>query len=111
MSNSIVPMASSAVARREGRVTGRTLLQISGATEVVLAQIEQEADIQIGKVEANAHVGKRAMTSLAIVSQHESQLCQLVPAATTRLQALGDMVALQIVEVVSDTGRRVNRCG
>ena len=66
MSSSIVPIPSAAVARREGRNTGRAVLQIRGATEIVLARIDQEADIQIGKVEAISHVGKRAMTEVAI---------------------------------------------
>ena len=47
------------------------------------------------------------MQANALVSQLEGQLAQLVPLATTRLQAIGDMTALATVEIVQDTVRRI----
>ena len=41
------------------------------------------------------------------LSQLEQQLAGLVPMATGRLQALGDMAALGMADVVSDTVRKV----
>ena len=58
---------------------------------------------------AVGYVGKRAMHEVAMISQLEQQLSALVPMATARLQAIGDMVALEAADVVADTVRRVIR--
>ncbi len=42
-----------------------------------------------------------------MLSQLEVQLSSLVPAATVRLQGLGDLTALAMADVVSETVRRV----
>jgi len=52
---------------------------------------------------------KKAMQEVALVSQLEAQLSALVPMATGRLQAIGDMVALEAADVVSQTVRKVSR--
>jgi len=44
---------------------------------------------------------------MAMVSQLEVQLSSLVPAATCRLQGLGDLTALAMADVVGETVRRV----
>ena len=105
--SSIVPSGSSALANRQSRYTGRALARIDSRTEVGLAQIESQAELQVGRVMAVTYVGKRAMQEVAMLSQLEGQLAALVPLATSRLQAIGDMVALEAAEVVADTVRRV----
>lgn len=104
----IVP-ANSGLTPRSTRGASRALAQLDARTEFGLARIESEADLQVGRVQAVAYVGKRAMHEVAMVSQLEQQLAALVPLATPRLQAIGDMVALQAADLVADTIRRVGR--
>jgi len=106
MSN-IVPAGSAGITTRQSRITGRALARIDSQSEVGLAEIESQAELQVGRVMAVAYVGKRAMHEVAMLSQLEVQLATLVPMATSRLQAIGDMVALEAADVVSDTVRRV----
>jgi len=106
---SIVPSSSRSLSPREFRANGRALSRIDSQTEIGLAKIEQAAELQVGRVAAVAYVGKRAMHEVAMISQLEQQLSALVPMATSRLQAIGDMVALEAADVVSDTTRRVGR--
>jgi hypothetical protein len=106
MSN-IVPARSTGIARRESRYSGRALARIDSRTELGLAEIESQAELQAARVMAVGYVGKRAMHEVAMISQLEQQLATLVPMATARLQAIGDMVALEAADVVADTVRRV----
>ena len=89
------------------RSTGRALGRIDGQTQLGLAQIDQAAELQSRRVDAIGYVGKRALHEVAMLSQLEQQLSALVPMATGRLQALGDMAALGMADVVSDTVRKV----
>lgn len=72
-----------------------------------LARIEVEAELQAFRVQAVGYVGKQAMHEVAMVSQLEQQLAELVPLATTRLQAIGDAVALAQAQVVTATYQKV----
>lgn len=107
--NSIVPAGGAGIGRRQSRQTGRALARIDDQVEVGLAEIEAKAELQVAKVVGTAFVSKKAMHEVAMVSQLEQQLAALVPSATTRLQALGDMFALDAAEIVSDTVRVVGR--
>jgi hypothetical protein len=96
------------VARRsESRQMNRTLGSLSLTTRLDIARIESAAEVQATRVDAVTYVGKRAMQDVAMLSQLEQQLAALVPMATGRLQAIGDMTSLAIAEVVADTLRRV----
>jgi hypothetical protein len=108
MSN-IVPAGSVGISRRSSRITGRTLARIDHQVEIGLAEIEGKAELQVAKLLATTFVGKKAMHEVAMVSQLEQQLAALVPSATSRLQALGDMLALDAAEIVSDTVRVMGR--
>lgn len=92
--------------RRDRRLE-QTFYSLDARRRYQLASVEAAADIQAMKVDAVAYVGKRAMHNVAMLSQLEGQLATLVPLATGRLQAIGDMTALAITEVVSDTLRRL----
>ena len=89
------------------RGTGRVLGRIDAQTQVGIAQIDQAAELQSRRVDAIGYVGKRALHEVALLSQLEQQLSALVPMAAGRLQALGDMAALGMADVVSDTVRKV----
>jgi len=101
--SSIVPTGTNYIATRQSRQTNRALARIDDQVEVGLAEIRAKAELQVGKVVATTFVGKKAMHEVALLSQLEQQLAMLVPSATSRLQALGDMVALDAAEIVSDT--------
>jgi hypothetical protein len=92
---------------RDVRTVGRELSKLDGRGRLELAWIDQEADLQAERLSALAYVGKRAMQDIALLSQLEIQLSALVPAATPRLQGIGDMTALAMADVVSDTVRKV----
>jgi hypothetical protein len=72
-----------------------------------LARINQQADLQAERIAAVGYVGKRALHEVAMLSQLEVQLSCLVPSATPRLQGIGDLTALAMAEVVSETVRKV----
>jgi hypothetical protein len=105
----IVSAGSISTERRRSRFTGRALASVNGETAFSLALIDQQAELQVGRVEAVSYVGKRALHEIALTSQLEVQLSALVPAATSRLQAISDMVALGAADIVSHTVRKVSR--
>ena len=108
MSN-LIPTRNSTVTRRPSVITGRALARLDNQTELGIAEIEAKAELQVTRVMAVGYVGKKAMQEVALISQLEQQLSTLVPLATSRLQAIGDITALSAAEIVSDTVRKVNR--
>lgn len=106
MSQSIVPAGGAGGLRRgQSRGAGRALARIDDQVDVGLAEIEAKAELQVAKLAGAAFISKKAMHEVAMVSQLEQQLAALVPSATSRLQALGDMFALDAAEIVGDTVR------
>ncbi len=102
----IVPFGGG-LARRESRAVSRELSRLDGRGRVEMARINQQADLQAERVSAVSYVGKRALHEVAMLSQLEVQLSALVPSATPRLQGIGDLTALAMADVVSETVRRV----
>jgi hypothetical protein len=95
------------LATREARVVGRELARLDAQGRLALARISQQADLQAERVAGVGYVGKRAMHEVAMLSQLEVQLSALVPSASPRLQGLGDLAALAMADVVSETVRRL----
>jgi hypothetical protein len=95
------------LARRDARAVSRELSRLDARGQVELARINQQADLQAERVAAVGYVGKRAMHEVAMLSSLEVQLCAVVPAATARLQGMGDLAALAMADVMSETVRRV----
>jgi hypothetical protein len=96
-------------ARGVSRQVGRALARIDGNTNVQVAQVEGRAEIQAAQVDAVSAVAQRAMQGVAFISQIEGQLGQAVPLAVTRLQAVGDLAALAMGQVVTDTVTHLRR--
>lgn len=92
---------------RDARQVGRELSRLEGRGRLELARIDQEAELQAERVSAIGYVGKRAMHEVTMLSQLEVQLSTLVPSATPRLQGIGDITALAMADVVSETVRKV----
>ena len=95
------------LASRDARVLGRELSRLDSRGRLELARIGQEAELQAERLSSIAYVGKRAMREITMLSQLEVQLCALVPAASPRLQGIGDITALAMADVVSETVRKV----
>lgn len=95
------------VKRSESRRASRALGSLHAGTRMETARIEAAAEIQAVRADAVTYVGKRAMQDLTMLTQLEQQLAGLVPLAASRLQAIGDMTALAVTEIVSDTARRI----
>src|SRR2546430_1791201 len=89
--------------RIESRRLTRSLDNLEAGTRMEIARIEAAADVQATRADAVTHVGKRAMRDVALLTQLEQQLALMVPLAASRLQAIGDITALSLAEVVNDT--------
>lgn len=92
---------------RGSRRVGRELARMDAEGQLGLARINQQADLQAERVSAVSYVGKRAMHEVSMLSQLEVQLSALVPAAIPRLQGIGDLTAVAMADVVSETVRKV----
>jgi arginase family enzyme len=106
MSN-IVPVSGSNLSSRGSRYAGRALARLDARTEIGIAQIESQAELQAARIMAIGYVGRRAMNEVAMISQLEQQLSEIVPSSAPRLRAIGDMVALAAAEIVASTVWRV----
>lgn len=107
MSKDLIPTSSMEISTRKSRYAGRELARIDARTEIGIAQIESQAELQAARIMAVGYVGRRAMNEVAMISQLEQQLSEIVPASAPRLRAIGDMVALAAAEIVASTVWRV----
>jgi hypothetical protein len=85
----------------------RSLAAIHDQGLVKLGEVQQQALVQTAKADAVAYVGRSAMLHVAMLSQAEQELAQLVPLAASRLQGIADTVTLTLAEVVVDTATRM----
>lgn len=103
----LVPMEPTGLRRSESRQLNRALGGMEACNALQAARIEQAADLQATRVDAITYVGRRAMQDIARLTELEQQLVLMVPMASGRLQAIGDLTALAVTEVVNDTLRKV----
>lgn len=85
----------------------KALSRLAGETGLALAGTEARVEIEVAVLDGIATVGATAMRDIAMVSQLEQQLSAAVPLATSRLQAIGDMTALAMADVVASAHRRI----
>lgn len=88
---------------------GRAIGRIEGSTCVTVARVEARGDIQAAQVDVLSAVTQRAPQGAAFISQVEAQLGQAVPMAASRLQAVGDIGALGLSQIVMDTANKLRR--
>ncbi len=88
--------------------TGRELGRLANQVEVGIACTNAVAELDEVKLSALRRVTGLAMQDVAMVSQLEGQLAALVPLATTRLQALGDVHALDCADILASLPRRMS---
>jgi hypothetical protein len=86
----------------------RELSRLSQSMDLALARTSAATELELGRLDGLQQVAGRALQGVALVSQLEQQLAQLVPIAASRLQAIGDMHALASAEVVAQATRRLS---
>lgn len=104
--NTLLPASGALVLSRRSE---RAIASLQARTQVEMAHLGEVAALQTLRVETVACVGRRALHSVALLSQAEASLLALVPLATSRLQAIADLTALGVADVVADTVRLVTR--
>ncbi|MDX6285910.1 MAG: hypothetical protein QOG53_1395 [Frankiales bacterium] len=109
MSDALIRYQDGTPAAFRNRRRSRELAQLSDQTELCIAAVEARAEIEATKVDAVTYVGRRALYDVALLTQLEQQLAQMVPLAASRLQAVGDMTALALADLVASTVNKVNR--
>lgn len=87
---------------------GRAVARVLGGTELGLARLSGEAQLEQARLDALDAVAGRAMQGVAMVSQLEGQLSSMVPLAASRLQAIGDMHAFTVASEMAAFARRVS---
>ncbi len=95
------------IRRTEARQLARTLGSLEADVRLETTRIDAAADVQVCRAHAIGRVARSGMHEVALVSKVESCLATMVPLASGRLAAIGDMAALSIAEVVNDTERQV----
>lgn len=107
--STLIPAEGLITNTRQERAVSRALAGLNRSTEVGLARLEHQAQIESAKAHAVGYVGQQAMQAVTMVSQMEGQLGQTCPLAVTRLQGIADMTALSIAQVVADSARIIGR--
>jgi hypothetical protein len=87
---------------------GRELARIGQATEIAVARAIAIAEVEAARLDGLQLITARALQGVALTSQLEQQLAQIVPVAAPRLQGIGDMHALASAEVVAEGPRRLS---
>src|SRR4051812_15035440 len=105
MGNSLSPYQGVGVGL--SRRVQRELSRMNDQNQVDIVRIDNAAALNAERVSAIAYVGKRAMHEVAMISEVETQLSTMVPAASGRLQGIANVTALSMAETVAETVRRV----
>jgi primosomal protein N'' len=98
---------SRSLSRSMTKQFNRVAAELDVEMRLELARIEGTAEVQATRTDAIAYVARRGMQNVAAVSRIEVALVAMVPMASGRLAAIGDIAALAVADVVSDTARKV----
>lgn len=105
----ILPYGLEPLATRGSRQVDRTVARIEATGSLRLARVDSEAEVMASKTDAVNYVGGRAMQNVALLSQMEQTLAQAIPMASGRLATIGDITAIAMSGIVSDTACRLRR--
>ena len=95
--------------RQVARAHASQLAIIASGTEIRIATADATAQVQQAKADCVAKTGAYAMQQAALVSQMATQLALAAPAASGDLDYLKTLTVMLLGQVVTDTGRQVNR--
>lgn len=104
-----VPSYRTGGSRQVARAHANQLAIIASNTDIRIATADATAQVQQAKADAVARTGAYAMQQAALVSQMAAQLALAAPAASGDLDYLKTLTVMQLGQVVTDTGRQVNR--
>lgn len=88
--------------------TSRDIARVVSGAELSTIRLAATAHVEQARLDAVDHVASRALQGVAMVSQLEQQLSTMVPFATSRLQAIGDMHAFAVANEVASFSRRLS---
>ncbi len=87
----------------------RQLARVNGGAAIESALLNAKADVELTKLEAIGAIAAMAQTQVAQLSRMETTLAQMVPEASGRIAAIGDVAAISMCEVVSNASRKISR--
>jgi CHASE3 domain sensor protein len=102
MPRDIVPVHSTLT-----RSHDRRLDRIERATDTKLAVVQQEVEVSTAKIDGALRVASRAAQGVAVLSQIEHQLSEIVPESTSRVAFIVDRTVLEIGDMVTDAAYRL----
>ena len=103
MSRALSPHGSTSLSRSHDRRLDR----IEQVTDTKLAVIQQEIEVSAAKVDGALRVAGRAAQGVAVLSQMEHQLSEVVPESTSRVAFVVDRTVLEIGDMVTDACYRL----
>lgn len=103
MRNSVELYSSRSTAKHFRRALDELQVQVG----LEAARLDAAAEVQSSRAHAIGRVARAGMHEVAIVSKVEICLATMVPLASGRLAAIGDIAALLIADVVNDAQRQV----
>lgn len=95
--------------RRENAILGQHLAGLERNTVFGMASIEAQAQLEATKVQAVGHIGQQGLQAVAMVSQMELQLCQALPHAAGRFQAITNFTTMGVAQIISDATYRISK--
>ena len=95
--------------RQETRAHLGNLARIERTADLQLASLQAVADVQQSKADVVARTGGYVLQQAALVSQMQQQLALATPASSGDLDYIKTLTVMQLGQVVTDTGRQVNR--
>lgn len=102
-----IQLHSSSTSVRPYSRAGRQVARIVDGTELEVVRVASSAAVESARLDAVQAIASQALHGVALVSQTEVQLAHLVPLASGRLAAIGDIFALSAAEIVSSAARRL----
>jgi hypothetical protein len=109
MSTDLSPYTLGGLLPSDTRRAGRALSRHHSANQLRIAKIDSDADVAIGKADADTAVTGSAMGKVVQVAQGQRALEQLAPEASGRLALLADTHALAMADYLADFRRDMRR--
>ncbi len=102
----IEPYAGAGALSAPSRQLSKAMARLGQSTDLTIATVNAQTDIEAAQLDGLQMLAGRAMQGVAMVSQLEQQLSDMVPLAHSRLQAIGDMHAMASADVLARAARR-----
>lgn len=94
---------------RQPRWVSKSKANIWSKTELQALGIGARAQLEGLKVQAIEHVARTAITSVGMLTEQEAAVAQAVPLAGTRVEKIGNVATLAIMQQIMDGAARIGR--